>query len=451
MMRPCFAAALACALAVPAVAQQAPREVLPEGALPITLIHCVLEAHHPETSHLRPGHVHPPIRRSGAQPSATFQINYNGFSPEAQASFQAAADIWATHIASTIPIKVQANWAPLGANVLGSAGSNGLLLNFPNAPLTGTWYGNALADAISGTDQGNGVEIISNFSSNFTNWYYGTDGNPPAGQFDLMGVVLHELGHGLGFFGRGTVDDGNPSTGQGTECNGTAGVGCYGAIGLPIIYERYVQNLDGVHMTDAATYTNPSTQLGTLLRSTHLYFDGPTLTATLGERGRLFAPAAFNYGSSFSHFAEGSYPAGSPNALMTPFIAPGESFAGPGPGVCALFKDLGWPLGPDCASQIVTPSNEPVATAGAAALEFAGPNPFAGRTALRLSVREAGPVRATLVDVTGRVLATLFDGLAVPGSPVELAVDGSALAPGVYVVRVAGEGFTASRRLVSAR
>ena len=42
-------------------------------------------------------------------------------------------------------------------------------------------------------------------------------------------------------------------------------------------------------------------------------------------------------------------------------IAPGESFDGPGPGVCALFADMGWPMGPDCLGQIVNPANEPLA------------------------------------------------------------------------------------------
>ncbi|MDP2602930.1 MAG: hypothetical protein Q8S00_10100 [Deltaproteobacteria bacterium] len=37
-------------------------------------------------------------------------------------------------------------------------------------------------------------------------WYYGFDGNPPAGTIDFVSVLLHELGHGLGFLT--PVDDG---------------------------------------------------------------------------------------------------------------------------------------------------------------------------------------------------------------------------------------------------
>jgi hypothetical protein len=445
------ACVLSAALAPASAAQQAPRDLMPEGWLPITMMVCELPIEHEGTSHMPPGHVHMPIQRGSGGPTATFQVTYNGFSAPAQAAFQAALDVWATHIASAIPIKVTANWTPLGANVLGSAGSNGLFTNFSGAPLPLTWYGNALADAISGTDVGVGPELTANFNSNFASWYFGTDGNPPINQWDLMAVVMHEVGHGLGFFGRGVVDDGNPGTGQGTECNGVINEGCWGISGLPVIYDRFVEDQAGASMIDPTAYTNYSIAVGTLLRSSQLYANGPTLTGTLGTRGRLYAPFSYQYGSSYSHFGEGEYPAGSPNAMMTPQIANGESFDSPGPAVCALFNDLGWPLGPDCVGLIVLPANEPIAGDAAASLEFAGPNPFTGSTALRLTLRDAGDVRAELMDVTGRVVATLLDGPVAAGAPVELAVDARSLPTGVYVVRVVGESFTASRRIVHAR
>ena len=136
---------------------------------------------------------------------------------------------------------------------------------------------------------------------------------------------------------------------------------------------------------------------------------------------------------------------------MTPQIAPGESFDGPGPGVCAFFKDMGWPMGPDCLGQIVNPANEPLAADGRASLEVTGPNPFAGRTELSPTLRESGDVRMELIDVTGRVVSVLYDGRVAAGARTEVAVEAATLPAGLYVARVVGDGFTTTRRLVLAR
>ena len=447
-------AALAAALAlVPTVrAQQAPPEVVPTGALPITLHLCELPAVYRADV---PGGAHDhtfPVDL-GLPPTATFQVTYNGFSPEAQAAFQYAVDIWAQHIASAVPIKVQANWTPLGSGVLGSAGSNGLFANFAGAPVPGTWYANALADALSGTPidpsgQPNAVELTANFNSAFSSWYFGTDGNTPSNLWDFVTVVFHELGHGLGFFGRANVDDGNGANGN--ECSGVAGDGCLGVIGVPVIWDRFVEDVGG-EAAFGPTYPNPGPQLGTLLRSNNLFWDGLSVVAALGGRAKLYAPGGWQPGSSYSHLDEGTYN-GTPNALMTPQVANGEVRHSPGPATCALFRDMGWPMGPGCEAIIPPVANEPEATADAAyALAFAGPNPAAGRTAFRLTARDAQTVRAEVVDVTGRAVATLHDGAVAAGQPVELAVDAGALAAGVYVVRVAGERFTATERFVVAR
>src|SRR5437764_13529779 len=69
----------------------------------------------------------------GAQ-SATITVTYNGFTPEAQAAFQYAVEIWQTQITSPVAIDVVANWTPLGAGVLGAAGSHLIVRDFPNAP-----------------------------------------------------------------------------------------------------------------------------------------------------------------------------------------------------------------------------------------------------------------------------------------------------------------------------
>ncbi len=52
------------------------------------------------------------------------------------------------------------------------------------------------------------------YNSNFS-WYYGTDGNPPSAQVDLMSVVLHEIAHGLNFSGSMAYSGGMGNWGYG--------------------------------------------------------------------------------------------------------------------------------------------------------------------------------------------------------------------------------------------
>jgi hypothetical protein len=112
---------------------------------------------------------------------------------------QFAADLWGAVLKSNSPVYVGAQFNPLGANVLGSAGASSVFSDFPNAGVANTWYSSALADAIAGEDLNPGfTDIGSQFSSDFT-FYYGLDGNTPAGQISFLDVVMHEFGHGLGF------------------------------------------------------------------------------------------------------------------------------------------------------------------------------------------------------------------------------------------------------------
>jgi hypothetical protein len=119
-------------------------------------------------------------------------------------AFQFAADLWGATLDSNSEITVTAAFNPLGANVLGSASATFVFSNFagvfpfPGAQLTDTWYHSALADKLAGTELNPGfADINAQFSSDF-NFYLGLDNNHGVLN-DLVVVVLHELGHGLGF------------------------------------------------------------------------------------------------------------------------------------------------------------------------------------------------------------------------------------------------------------
>jgi photosystem II stability/assembly factor-like uncharacterized protein len=99
----------------------------------------------------------------------------------------------------------------------------------------------------------------------------------------------------------------------------------------------------------------------------------------------------------------------------------------------------------------VTVASEGGAEAAQGLLLSAVPNPSSGDTSLVLTLGEASSsVRVTLYDALGREAATVHDGPLAAGTH-RLAVDTSALAPGVYVACVVTEGGTVSARLTLAR
>jgi hypothetical protein len=118
--------------------------------------------------------------------------------------FEFAANIWEQVLQPKVDIIVLSQFAPLGPNVLGSAGTQFVFRNFPGAEYPDTWYHSALADHLAGVDLNPSPpaptqppDIIAQFSSDFA-FYFGFDNNEGL-LVDLLPVVLHELGHGLGF------------------------------------------------------------------------------------------------------------------------------------------------------------------------------------------------------------------------------------------------------------
>jgi hypothetical protein len=104
-------------------------------------------------------------------------------------ALQYAGSIWgATLGGPTITIRATWEAQPCAATsgTLASAGNfggaGGIWRDFPGAPVPATWFGNALANALSGVDQNGGSpEIAARFNINLGNtgclegahWYYG--------------------------------------------------------------------------------------------------------------------------------------------------------------------------------------------------------------------------------------------------------------------------------------
>lgn len=125
--------------------------------------------------------------------------------------FQQAAAIWGGILPSAVQIRVNATFDPLtctsSSAVLGSCGATEIFRDFTGAEFAGTWYPKTLGDKLAGTDlDAASADMNARFNSSLgatgcldgSFWYYGLDHNHGT-NIDLLVVLLHEMGHGLGF------------------------------------------------------------------------------------------------------------------------------------------------------------------------------------------------------------------------------------------------------------
>ncbi len=255
--------------------------------------------------------------------------------------FNFAAAIWGAFLDSSVPINVASKFdaqpCSLGSAVLGSAGSNGGWRDFPGAQLPGTWYHAPLANKQAGVDiDGAGSpEINATFNLSIDSscfqaghrWYYGLDNSTPAFRTNLLVVLLHEMGHGLGFS---------------TFANGSTGAL---AGGLPDVWSQFMFDTTTGKFWNDPTMTNAQRQASAISNG-GLRWDGPNvkiassfLTAgrdAATRRVQLYAPGGFQPGSSVSHFTN----IATPNLLMEPSINSGLGIDGDL--TRQLLRDIGW-------------------------------------------------------------------------------------------------------------
>ena len=261
--------------------------------------------------------------------TASFQVTYLGANAQVELATEKACEIWSDILVSSEPIKINFYWVNASQfGFLGLTLSNGVK-NFQNAPINDVWYPTSLAKAIAGNDlQINDVDIDIFLDSTY-NWYYGTDGNCPANQHHLVKVILHEIGHGLGFYSVANLDQsgiGSFSHVIDPMVNSFASFPIPNLNGEPLIYDLFIENLQGEQLVDTNLFINPSISLSTQFTGNNLYFNGlNTVNANNQSRPRLYAPSTFAFGSSILHLNESSFPSSSSDGLMTPFSGSGET------------------------------------------------------------------------------------------------------------------------------
>ena len=149
-------------------------------------------------------------------------------------AFQFAANVWGATLDSDVVITVLATFEPLTCTatsaVLGSAGPITVSMNHANAKIANAWHTAALANKQAGVDLNPAQsDLRARFNANLGTpnclpgapFYLGLDNNHgPA--IDLVNVLLHEFGHGLGFL---------------TTTNGVTGAPL---LGSPSVYDFFL-------------------------------------------------------------------------------------------------------------------------------------------------------------------------------------------------------------------
>ncbi|MBN1936211.1 MAG: hypothetical protein JW934_16200 [Anaerolineae bacterium] len=254
----------------------------------------------------------------------------------AQTAFEYAVGIWESLINSPVPITVDACWENMGSTsgILGGAGPNAINANFSGAPIPGTWYPGALANALAGYDLSSGrSDISASFNSAFPNWDFTTGSSTSPTKYNFVSVVLHELCHGLGFI----------SSLERYQATNSAWWG-WSSPAYPVIMDRFIENGDGLNLVakyPSADYT-PSVALFNELTNNNVWFNGTNANAANGGgRPQLYAPSVWAEGSSISHLDYATY-AGGVNTLMVYALNAGVTVHDPGPVTKGIFKDIGW-------------------------------------------------------------------------------------------------------------
>ena len=339
------------------------------------------------------------VRVDGA--ASDWEVTYSGFTAPAQAAFQRAVARWAALVPSSQVIHVEATYAPLpsaaapDAGLLGSAGPTELWEELDRPDHLAAV---ALLEAAEGgpVNEPGAPDISAEFNSAQSAWWFDAAA-PPSSMIDFETVVLHELGHGLGFLGT-----------AGYEGSGLA-------IGFPVEGGRYVTawddlvaRVDGGTATRVRSLGDTGPAVAAALTSERLAWDGPQgVLRNDGVRPVLYAPPAFEEGSSYSHLDEDAYPKGSRDGLMTPYLSAGERLTFPGPIALGVLQDLGWPAPTRFSTTVpAAPTGAAATAADASAVVTWTPPATAGSSGVTGYTATASPSGATCTT-TGATTCTL--------------------------------------------
>jgi len=268
-----------------------------------------------------------------------FELTYDGVPEEMRGDLAKAADILAPCLVSDVPVRVRVTWIERGPT--GYAQQPGFR-NRDFLPVADVWYPSALANALTGrrlVEQ----DDMNIFLSARTDWYLDSDTPIEEGKTDLLGVMMHEIGHGLGL-----------STGTFTPYEGepVSSIGLPNAYenyfdlsferaeqdGTPTLYDSFLRLADGRTLTD---FGNPSMELTYALANPTMHFTGKQATKANGGYPVAVVPLAVSHIHGLPR---------APEPMMANASGNGEVRRSNDPIALAMLADLGWTIADECRS-----------------------------------------------------------------------------------------------------
>ncbi len=320
-----------------------------------------------------------------------------------RAAFEFAAETWATTLAGTTPVVVEATMDSLGGTgvtaTLASAGATTIHRNFGGVPRT--WYGAALASQIIAADiNGPDVpEISIAFNADVdgpeilgsVGWYYGFDAQPGS-DIDFVTIALHELGHGLNFF---------------EAVDGTSGG--WRADDDPGIFDRMLFRPGVGSFADMRA----AERLAAII-SGQLLWIGLAVVAFNGSAPAVYAPDPYQPGASIGHW-DTSF---SPDEVIEPFYTTAVHDLGL---LLPAMVDMGWELAVETPTPRASPAT-PTPTEPPRPTQTPETTPRARR--VQVYVTNFATKSVTVTDIGGRLRRAI-----IPLTDEHLGLAGIAIAP----------------------
>ena len=276
----------------------------------------------------------------------SFSLNVNGTPPVGfTTALNIAAEKWSQYLQVSVPVKVNVFTVNSGLLPFSAITVANGRKDFTNAPVTNTLYTTALANQLAGTETNPGefdMDIYFNLASSY---YFGT-GKPAANQKDFISTAMHEIGHGLGFYSTGYVNN----SGSGSFGNVPSSVlfplvpsfPWHGQDGVPCIYDKFIKKQSGSNLVGLAAQN--SNALGDSIKNNPHYFSGPLYANPSHSNTpiRLSGGAGtYTRGVDLLHIHD-SYA----NTIMSYYWGNGDTVRIPGAWELGLLREIGWNLKP---------------------------------------------------------------------------------------------------------